>query len=323
MKKVLITGCAGFIGFHLCCRILDLNKYKVYGIDNLNNYYDVKLKRDRLKILKKNKSFKFYKINIENQNKIKNNFHKIKYDFIIHLAAQAGVRHSISSPEPYLESNIVGFFNVLNSSKNINLKHFIYASTSSVYGDSTNFPLNEADDTSKPNSFYAATKKSNEVMAHSFSHIYNLRTTGLRFFTVYGPFGRPDMALYKFTEGIINNKKIPLYNKGDHIRDFTYIDDVVEGIIKVLSSKKINKQNYEILNIGSGNPQKLKLFLDEIERELGKKSKKLLKKFQKGDVYKTHADVKKISKNYQFKPKFSIKIGIKNFIKWYKNYHTK
>ena len=320
-SKIIVTGCAGFIGFHLILHLLKLKNYKVYGLDNLNNYYDVKLKRDRLAVLKKNKDFNFYKIDIENASKVLQNFKKNKYDFVIHLAAQAGVRHSIVNPKPYLDTNINGFFNIIESAKKINVKHFMYASTSSVYGESKKFPLKEGYNTSNPNSFYAATKKSNEVMAHAYSHIYNMKTTGLRFFTVYGPYGRPDMALFKFTKAITEDKKIDLFNKGDHVRDFTYVDDVVEGIIKLIG--KSNKTNYEVLNIGSGNPKKLKEFLNQIEKNLKKKSKKNLKKFQIGDVYKTHASIEKIRQKIYFRPKFNISNGIKNFVEWYKEYYKK
>lgn len=319
-KNILITGCAGFIGFHLCMSLLKNKKYSVHGIDNLNNYYDKKLKLDRLKILKKNTTFKFYKIDIEHEKKIFTNFKNKKYDYVIHLAAQAGVRHSISYPKPYLNTNVLGFFNVINASNIFKIKHFIYASTSSVYGDSKKFPLKEDYDTSKPNSFYAATKKSNEVIAYSYSHIYNLKTTGLRFFTVYGPYGRPDMALFKFTKAIVENKKLELYNQGKHVRDFTYIDDVVDAIIKILSLTKKNSMNYEIFNIASGKPEKLSLFLNKIEQFLNKRSKSILKKFQMGDVYKTHASIGKLQKKINFNPKFNISLGIRKFVNWYKNY---
>ena len=322
-KNILITGCAGFIGFHLSLALLKNKNFKVYGIDNLNNYYDQKLKKDRLKILKKNKGFNFYKIDIEDEKRIFSNFKNKKYHYVVHLAAQAGVRHSITTPKPYLQTNILGFFNVINAARIFKVDHFLYASTSSVYGDSKNFPLRENFDTSKPNSFYAATKKSNEIIAYSYSHIYNLKTTGLRFFTVYGPYGRPDMALFKFTKGITENKKIELFNNGRHIRDFTYIDDVVDSIIKLIKPKIKNSNNFEILNIGSGNPQRLMVFLKAIEKSLNKKSKKVFKKFQMGDVYKTHASVAKLDKTINYRPKFTIMRGIDEFVDWYKRYFKK
>ena len=322
-KNILVTGCAGFIGFHLSLALLKNKKFCVHGIDNLNNYYDQKLKKDRLKILKKNKEFNFYKIDIENEKKIFSNFKKKQYHYVIHLAAQAGVRHSITAPKPYLQTNILGFFNIINASRIFKVTHFLYASTSSVYGDSKDFPLKENFDTSKPNSFYAATKKSNEIIAYSYSHIYNLKTTGLRFFTVYGPYGRPDMALFKFTKGITENKKIDLFNSGRHVRDFTYIDDVVDSIIKLINPKIKNSNNYEIFNIGSGNPQRLMVFLKAIEKSLNKKPKILFKKFQMGDVYKTHASVAKLRNRIDFKPKFTITRGIEEFVNWYKKYFSK
>ena len=320
-QRILITGCAGFIGFHLTLRLLNNKKYKVYGIDNINNYYDLNLKKDRLAILKQNKNFNFYKINIEINNQVLKNFRRIKYDYIIHLAAQAGVRHSITNPRPYLDANINGFFNILDAARLIKVKHLIYASTSSVYGESNKFPLRENYPTSSPNSFYAATKKANEVMAYAYSHIYKMKTTGLRFFTVYGPYGRPDMALFKFTKAITENKYLELFNKGDHQRDFTYIDDIVQGIINLINVK--NKDKFQLFNIGSGRPKRLRGFLYLIEKFLGKKAKTKMRKFQIGDVYKTHASISKIQNEIGYKPRFKLSIGIKNFIEWYKEYYTK
>lgn len=323
-KNILVTGCSGFIGYHLC-KLLSKNKnYRIFGIDNMNDYYDVSLKKDRLKILKKEiKDFKFFHIDIEDDQKIKNNFQKYKYKYVVHLAAQAGVRYSIENPRAYLKSNIDGFFNILDNSNKIKTSHLIYASTSSVYGDSNVFPLKESYNTSSPQSFYAATKKANEVMAYSYSSIHKLSTTGLRFFTVYGPYGRPDMALFKFTKAILENKKISLYNKGNHVRDFTYVDDIVSAINGIIEKPKRNKVPYQIFNIGSGNPKKLTLFLSRIEYELKKKSIKVLKKFQLGDVLKTHADISALSKKVNFKPKNNINLGIKKFIMWYQNYYSK
>ena len=318
--KILVTGCAGFIGFHLSNKLLLNNNFAVYGIDNLNQYYDINLKRDRLKILKKNK-INFFKIDIRNSKKIKENFKKYKYDYVIHLAAQAGVRYSIENPKAYITNNIDGFFNILDNSRLFNVKHFIYASTSSVYGDNKNFPLNEEWRTDSPMSFYAATKKSNEVMAHSYSNIFNFPTTGLRFFTVYGPYGRPDMSLFKFTKGIINKIPIDLFNNGNHVRDFTYIDDVVSAILKLIKRPSIKKIPYTIYNIGSNKPESLKYFISEIEKNLKIKSISNFMSIQKGDVLKTHADTTKIKKEFDFKPKYNIKKGIKSFISWYKNYY--
>ena len=235
VKKILVTGCAGFIGFHLCMKLIK-RKYDVYGLDNLNNYYDLNLKKDRLKILKKNK-LKFFKYDLLSKNQIDFILSKKKIDIVIHLAAQAGVRYSIKNPKTYLDNNIQGFFNILDSSQKFKIKHFIYASTSSVYGFQKKMPFVEKLSTDKPLSFYAATKKCNEILAYSYSTIHKLPTTGLRFFTVYGPFGRPDMSLFKFANAILRNRKLDLYNHGNHSRDFTHIDDITEYIFKILNKK--------------------------------------------------------------------------------------
>ena len=319
--KILVTGCAGFIGYHLCISLLKRKDVNLIGIDNLNDYYDIRLKIDRLKILKTDKNFKFYKIDIENNELINKNFLKNKYNYIIHLAAQAGVRYSIKKPRLYLNTNIIGFFNILENANKIKVDHFIYASTSSVYGAANKFPLEENFDTSSPQSFYAASKKTNEVMAHSYSSIHKLKTTGLRFFTVYGPYGRPDMALFKFTKALLEGRKISLFNHGNHIRDFTYIDDIVNGIEKLIFKPSKNKIPYQIFNIGSNSPQKLKKFLSLIERETSKKSIIKNEKFQLGDVLKTHASIKNLDKKIRYSPKFNIEQGIKKFIEWYKEYY--
>ncbi|MDB9818861.1 NAD-dependent epimerase/dehydratase family protein [Pelagibacterales bacterium] len=323
-QLILITGCAGFIGYHLTLSLSKNNNYLLFGIDNLNDYYDINLKKDRLKNLKKYiNNFNFFKIDISNEKAIRNNFNNYKYDYVINLAAQAGVRYSIDNPRAYLKSNIDGFFNILDHSNRIKVKHLIYASTSSVYGDSKDFPLKENFHTSSPQSFYAATKKSNEIMAHAYSSIFKLPTTGLRFFTVYGPYGRPDMALFKFTKAILEDKTISLFNSGNHVRDFTYIDDITNAISKIIEKPKKNKLPYQIFNIGSGDPKKLTLFLSRIEKELNKKSKKIMKGFQLGDVKKTHANIDALSKVTSFKPKNNINSGIKKFIDWYKKYYSK
>ncbi len=319
--KVLVTGCAGFIGFHLSLRLLEEKKYLIYGIDNLNTYYDVALKKQRLLKLKKYNNFTFYKCDIANQSIFFKRLKKIKIDIVINLAAQAGVRYSISNPEAYFNSNLKGFFNILEFSRLNNIKHLIYASTSSVYGDNKKFPLKENYNTDFPLSFYAATKKSNEVMAHSYSEIYKLKVTGLRFFTVYGPYGRPDMALFKFAKSIYDNKQVELFNKGNHIRDFTYIDDIIESIYKILNKK--NNKLYNIINIGNGNPVNLINFIKEIENYIGKKLKFKKINIQKGDVYKTHASITKLYKLINFKPKTSTKTGIKKFLDWYNQYYKK
>lgn len=321
--KILITGCAGFIGFHVSLKLIKFKKYNVVGIDNINNYYDTKLKVNRLKLLKRNKNFSFKKIDISNKSKILNLYRNYKFDIVLNLAAQAGVRYSINNPQKYFDSNLKGFFNILEASRIYKIKHLIFASTSSVYGNNKKFPLEENFNTDKPLSFYAATKKSNEILAFSYSNIYKLPTTGLRFFTVYGPYGRPDMALFKFTKSILNNKKLELYNHGNHIRDFTYVDDVSNCIFKLINKPPKNEIPFEIFNIGSNKPQKLMNFLKIITKNLNKKPKTVYKSMQKGDVIKSHASIKKINKKIYFKPKTKIAKGIENFIDWYKVYYKK
>ena len=318
--SILITGAAGFIGYHLSKKILNKNT-EVIGIDNINNYYDINLKKNRIKELKKNKKFLFYKIDICEYKKLNNIVKKNNIKYIIHLAAQAGVRYSIKEPRTYFKSNLEGFFNVLEISRHNNIKHLIYASTSSVYGDTKKFPLSEINRTDKPLSFYAATKKSNEVMAHSYSYIYKLPCTGVRFFTVYGPFGRPDMALFKFTKNILNNQPIELYNKGNHFRDFTYIDDIVDGIYSLIKKQSKKSIPYEIFNIGNGTPKKLLDYLKHIENNLNKISKTKKLPLQVGDIVKTHSNINKLKKYTSYKPKTNIKIGISRFIEWYKDYY--
>jgi len=319
--KVLITGCSGFIGFHLSNLLIE-KKINVIGVDNLNDYYDVKLKKNRLNILKKRNNFIFYKFDLNNIKKLNEIVKKNKIKIIIHLAAQAGVRYSIENPKTYFKNNLDVFFNILEVSRDNKLKHLIFASTSSVYGENNNFPLKEIEDTSKPLSFYAATKKSNEVMAHSYSHIYKLPCTALRFFTVYGPFGRPDMALFKFTKNILDNKKIELFNNGNHSRDFTYIDDIVSGIYSVIKKPSKNKTPFNIFNIGNGNSRKLKDYLQAIEKKLGRKA--LIKKLplQKGDIIKTHSDINSLNNFSNYKPKTNIQEGVGKFIDWFIKYYN-
>ena len=322
--KVLITGSAGFIGFNVCKKLLLKKNIEVIGIDNLNTYYDVELKKNRNKELKRiNKNYKFFKIDIANMHALKVLFNREKFTHVINLAAQAGVRYSIENPKPYLHSNLIGFFNILEQSRLNKIKHLIFASTSSVYGNSKKFPLNENDNTDNPLSFYAATKKSNEIMAYSYSNIYKLPSTGLRFFTVYGPYGRPDMALFKFTKSIINNEKVKLFNNGNHIRDFTYIDDVTESIIRLITKPSVKKIPFDVFNIGNSKPEKLKKFLSLIEKKIGIKSKTLLIKLQKGDVHRTHADTRKIKKKISYNSKTNIEDGINNFVNWYKSFYKK
>ena len=334
MKKVLVTGCAGFIGFHVAKKLLE-KKYYVFGLDNINDYYDPKLKLSRLKILQDYDNFKFYKMDLVERFDILKIFDKEKFEYVIHLAAQAGVRYSLKNPYAYIDSNIVGFINILEGCRLNKTKHLVYASSSSVYGANTKMPFSVHDNVDHPVSLYAATKKSNELMAHTYSVLYGIPTTGLRFFTVYGPWGRPDMALFKFTKAILENKPIEIYNYGNMERDFTYIDDIVEGVIRVM--KKIPKPSknwsgekpdpgtsfcrYKIYNIGNNNPVKLIKFIQVLEQCLGKKAKKKFLPIQKGDVVKTYADVDDLCKDVRFKPSTTIDVGIKNFINWYKEYY--
>ncbi len=330
--KILITGSAGFIGFHLCEYLLK-KKFTVYGLDNINNYYDVKLKKKRLEVLKNYKNFKFFKIDLSNKPLLIKAFKNIKIDYVVNLAAQAGVRYSISNPDQYLKSNLVGFCNLLNIVKNKKIKHFLFASTSSVYGLSKSKTFKEEHPAVFPIQFYAATKRSNEIIAHSYSYIYKIPSTALRFFTVYGPWGRPDMALFKFTKNILNKKKIEVFNNGNHKRDFTYIDDVVKSIF--LALKKIPKKNkkptlsesnsapFSILNVGGGRKVKLMDFIKEIEKNLSTKAIIKFLPLQQGDVLETSCDIKKIKRDIGFIPKTDHKVGIKKFIDWYKTFYKK
>ena len=320
--NILVTGCAGFIGFHLTANLLNNKKYKVFGIDNLNNYYDTKLKKNRIKILKKFKNkFSFTKLDICNQKKLLDYFRQNKYDYVIHLAAQAGVRFSIENPDAYFNSNILGFYNIMNASRINNVKHFIFASTSSVYGDTNKFPIKETDNTNSPLTFYAASKKSNEVLAHSYANIYKLQSTGLRFFTVYGTYGRPDMSIFKFTNAIINNKFFNLFNNGNHIRDFTHVNDVVDAIQKLLPIKYNKKIPFEIFNIGCEKPIHLKKILSLLEKYIGIKPKYKKLKLQKGDILKTHSSTNKLNKIIGYYPKIKISDGLEEFIKWFRKYY--
>ncbi len=322
--KILVTGSAGFIGFHVSKKLVE-NGHKIVGIDNLNSYYDIKLKKNRHKYLKDKfkKNFSFFKIDLKNYSKLKKLFKKEKFDYVINLAAQAGVRMSIDKPDSYFDSNLVGFYNILKCCTNFKIKHLVAASSSSVYGEQRN-NTKENYETSKPIQFYAATKKANEVMAHAFSNIYKTPITMIRFFTVYGPWGRPDMALYKFTEALTKKKEIFLYNQGNHLRDFTYIDDIVSGII--LSLKKIPKKSkeisipFEIYNLGNNKPVHLKKLVSELQRQLNIRAKIVYVKKQKGDVIKTSASILKARKKLGYAPKTQIEKGISKFLLWYMKY---
>jgi UDP-glucuronate 4-epimerase len=331
--KILITGAAGFIGFHLTS-LLVKKGFFVIGLDNLNSYYDRNLKLDRLKEIQRisKKKFKFYKVDISSNKKLQKIFKKEKIDIVINLAAQAGVRYSLENPSAYIKSNLLGFFNILQLSKDFDIKHLVYASTSSVYGMNKKLPFSENQGVNHPLQLYAATKRSNELMAHAYSNLYKLPTTGLRFFTVYGPWGRPDMALFLFVKNILSFKPIKVFNRGMHMRDFTYVDDIANGIYKVIF--KIPKQSvqkslmpnssnapFRILNIGNSKKVKLLSFIKEIENNLKIKAKKKYFGLQKGDVVSTFSDTKGIKKLTNYKSKTSYKLGIKKFIQWYKKYY--
>ena len=347
--RILVSGAAGFIGFHLCKKLIE-KKFEVVGFDNMNNYYDINLKSNRIKelkrIAKKNKVFFNFILgdltNNSDLDEVFNNQEKYKFEnsknnisYVINLAAQAGVRYSIENPSAYIQSNIVGFSNLIERSKKHNIKHFIYASSSSVYGGNRKIPFKESDSVDHPISLYAATKKSNELIAHTYSHLFQLPTTGLRFFTVYGPWGRPDMALFKFTDLIMKNKPIRVFNYGKMIRDFTYIDDVIESIFCLIEKppskteysdqESYNSSNswapYKVFNIGNSQPTNLTKYIEAIEKNLNKKAEIILEKMQPGDVEKTYADTDYLEKWISFKPSTSIDEGIKSFISWYLSYY--
>ena len=339
-KRVLITGSSGFIGFHLTKRLLETYpNVKIIGFDNMNDYYDVFLKKYRLNILKKWNQFKFIKGNLADKEKVNNVFTQYKPDIVVNLAAQAGVRYSIDHPDAYIESNIVGFFNILEACRHNPVEHLVYASSSSVYGDNNKIPFNVEDKVDTPVSLYAATKKSDELLAHAYSKLYDIPSTGLRFFTVYGPAGRPDMAYFDFTNKMINHEKIKLYNRGNCERDFTYIDDIVEGILKVMAKAPSKKKGedglpvppYANYNIGNSKPEKLMDFVQILKEELineGVLPKSYdLKKYiellpmQPGDVPITYADVSELENDFGYKPQTPLREGLKKFAKWYKIYY--
>jgi len=344
--KILVTGCAGFIGYHLTKKLLDQG-HQVIGIDSLNEYYDVNLKYGRLASLgienieRENsslfKNFKFYLVNISNKEELNSIFSKYSFDAVCNLAAQAGVRYSLSNPYSYLESNIDGFLNILECCRSFDIENLSYASSSSVYGLNENYPFSVKDNVDHPISLYAATKKSNELMAHTYSHLFNIQTTGLRFFTVYGPWGRPDMALFKFTEAALKGKEIEVFNNGEMERDFTYIDDIIEGVIAVINnpakanlSWKPNSPNpetssapYRIYNIGNNNPIQLMDFISTLEDELNVKIKKKFLPIQQGDVKKTYADIDDLEKAFGYRPRTTIKEGISEFVSWYRSFYEK
>lgn len=328
--KVLVTGAAGFIGFFLSKRLLD-DGAEVVGIDNLNDYYDVSLKRDRLAQLEKYEKFSFQLIDLSDRVAMEKLFKNNTFDVVVNLAAQAGVRYSIENPQAYVDSNLVGFANILEGCRNSKVGHLVYASSSSVYGFNKKIPFSTDDNVDYPVSLYAATKKSNELMAHSYSHLYDLPVTGLRFFTVIGPWGRPDMAYFKFTKAILAGKPIDVYNHGEMKRDFTYIDDIVEGIVRIMTKKPFGsepsdgdskKAPYMVYNIGNNNPVELGTFISAIEKSLGKKAVKNMLPMQPGDVPATYADIDALANDVGFKPATSVEDGIEKFVAWYKGYYS-
>tara|TARA_R110002096_G_scaffold82050_1_gene190886 strand:- start:897 stop:1904 length:1008 start_codon:yes stop_codon:yes gene_type:complete len=332
--KFLVTGAAGFIGFHTSQYLLNRGD-TVIGIDNLNDYYDPSLKEARLSQLKNRDNFRFHKIDIIDKDAIDAIFKSESPDYVIHLAAQAGVRYSIENPYAYIDSNIMGFMNILEACRHNPVKHLVFASSSSVYGANTLMPFSVNHNVDHPLSLYAATKKSNELMAHTYSHLYQMPVSGLRFFTVYGPWGRPDMALFIFTKKILNGEKIDVFNNGQHKRDFTYIDDIVEGVVRVADNIATGNENwdsdkpdpatskaaYRLYNIGSHSPVELMYFIELIEKNINKKAEINYLPLQPGDVPATYADVDTLINNVGYSPSTSIETGIENFINWYKEYH--
>jgi UDP-glucuronate 4-epimerase len=338
--NVLVTGAAGFIGFYVS-KVLLAKGHTVVGLDNINDYYDVNLKLSRLEVLGMNRNevqvfdtifestnpnFSFVRMNLENREELPKLFKNQKFDIVCNLAAQAGVRYSIENPETYVDSNLVGFLNILECCRHNDIKHLVYASSSSVYGLNEKIPFSTDDNVDHPISLYAATKKSNELMAHTYSHLFKVPTTGLRFFTVYGPWGRPDMAMFLFTDAIVNDRPIKVFNHGKMERDFTYIDDIVEGVVRVIEkspqSRIENNDYYKLYNIGNNDSVKLLDFINEIEINLDKVASKDMLPMQPGDVERTWADVDELIKDYDYRPNTSIKNGVKSFIDWFKTYYN-
>lgn len=335
MVKVLVTGAAGFIGFHVCQKLLARGD-RITGLDNLNDYYDVTLKKDRLAQLQENPAFSFHKLDLADREGMTQLFAQTKFDGVVHLAAQAGVRYSIKNPHAYVDSNLVGFVNVLEGCRHSGVKHLVFASSSSVYGSNTKIPFAVQDNVDQPISLYAASKKANELMAHTYSYLYGLPTTGLRFFTVYGPWGRPDMALFLFTKALFEKQPIDVFNYGKMQRDFTYIDDIVEGVIRVLDNipesnslgsgilqaPTNSKAPYKIYNIGNNQPVELMHFIEILENCLGIKAKKNMLPLQPGDVPVTYADVDDLVRDVGFRPNTPIEVGINRFVSWYRAYYN-
>ncbi|WP_298324785.1 NAD-dependent epimerase [uncultured Dokdonia sp.] len=334
--KILVTGAAGFIGYHLCKRLLS-EGHAVVGLDNINDYYDPQLKFDRLKELGVVKeqaekwntlsastvedNFSFIRLNLQDRAALPKLFSSNSFDQVCNLAAQAGVRYSIENPEVYVDTNIVGFLNILECCRDYKVSKLVYASSSSVYGNSKEVPFTEKQPVDEPISIYAATKKSNELMAHTYSHLFNIETVGLRFFTVYGPWGRPDMAMFLFTDAILNNKPIKVFNEGNLSRDFTYISDIIDGVMTVISSASQSKN--PIYNIGNSKPVRLLDFISALESELGLTATKQMMPMQDGDVHRTWADVSSLQKDFGYEPSVSVAEGIAAFVTWYKSYYVK
>lgn len=336
-KKALVTGAAGFIGFYICKDLLE-SGYEVIGLDNINAYYDVNLKYARLAQLGIDKQaaaefnamshsshygnrFGFVRMNLEDRTELPTLFKNYKFDVVINMAAQAGVRYSLENPMAYVDSNVVGFVNLLECCRHADVKRLIYASSSSVYGNSDEVPFETAQQVDNPISLYAATKKSNELMAYTYSHLYEMQTVGLRFFTVYGPWGRPDMAMFLFTDAILNDKPVKVFNNGDLSRDFTYIDDIVKGILLIVEDDDA-AEKYQLFNIGNSKPVQLLEFIEEVEQAVGKKADRLMMPMQPGDVNQTWADVEGLRKRYGYNPDYSVKQGVRNFVKWYRGYYS-
>jgi UDP-glucuronate 4-epimerase len=334
MQTILVTGAAGFIGYHLSQRLLNEGN-RVVGIDNLNSYYDPMLKESRLKLLTIDDKFNFHKIDLADREEIDRLFALYNFDVVVNLAAQAGVRYSLTNPRAYIDSNIIGFSNILEGCRHHPVKHLVYASSSSVYGANTKMPFSVTDNVDRPISLYAATKKSNELMAHTYSHLYGIPTTGLRFFTVYGPWGRPDMAPILFTEAILAGRSIDVFNYGKMRRDFTYIDDIIEGVLRVMKSipqphpelteddldPSSSKAPYKLYNIGNSQPIELLTFIETLETCLGKTARKNFLPLQAGDVVATYADVTNLVQDVGFKPKTSLREGVSQFVDWYLKYY--
>ena len=334
MAHILVTGAAGFIGFYVAKRLLQ-DGHNVLGIDNLNDYYDVHLKTSRLDILKRHPKFQFEKISLEDNLALQKSFMDFDPEYVINLAAQAGVRYSIENPSAYINSNLVGFGNILECCRHHKIKHLIFASSSSVYGANASTPFKTSDNVDHPMSIYAATKKANELMAHSYANLFQLPTTGLRFFTVYGPWGRPDMAVFLFTKAIIEGRVIQVFNNGNMMRDFTYIDDIIEGIVRLVDKPPVANNEwdktaadpsssfapYKVYNIGNNQPVKLLDMIDTLEQTIGKRAVKDFKPMQPGDVPATYADLTDLERDIGFKPNTPLSVGLPNFVRWYKDFY--